>query len=457
MVKKIDFTKRLSIVALSFGFFLTSCDTGGGGGGTTGLIYPLKVSSSGRYLVNQNNVPSLMIGDDAASLMVNVSLSDADYYLASRASQGFNAVSIELICDGYGGGRADASTFDGLEPFTTAGDLSTPNEAYFTRCDEMIRSAANHGITVMLNPAEAAGFISMLRANGVDKCKAYGRYLGNRYNSFDNLIWKSGCDFQTWSDPSDNALVKAIASGIKETDSRHIHTLQLDSPASSSLDDTLWSDVVALNAAYTYYPAYAEILKDYNRTPVVPVFLDESDYEFENGSDPDRLRRQEYWSFLAGACGYIYGNTYVWPMIDGWKDNLDTTGASQLGYCKALFQSSSWYILVPDQMHTLVTAGYGTYWSGGTPHSGISLNDYVTAASTPDDKCALAYIPTARTITVDLTRLSGTITARWYDPTAGTYQPITGSPFLNTASQTFTTPGVHADGAGDWVLVLEVQ
>jgi hypothetical protein len=58
---------------------------------------------------------------------------------------------------------------------------------------------------------------------------------------------------------------------------------------------------------------------------------------------------------------------------------------------------------------------------------------------------------------VNLARLSGAITARWYDPTKGTYQPIAGSPFPNTGSQAFTTPGVHADGAGDWVLVLEGQ
>ena len=130
---------------------------------------------------------------------------------------------------------------------------------------------------------------------------------------------------------------------------------------------------------------------------------------------------------------------------------------TQFGYCRDLFESRPWHSLVPDQAHVLVTAGYGTFWSGGEPSSGISQNDYVTAASTPDGKLALVYIPTVRTVTVDLARLSGSITARWYDPTSGTYQPIAGSPFPNTGSQNFTTPGVHADGAGDWVLVLEAQ
>jgi hypothetical protein len=286
---------------------------------------------------------------------------------------------------------------------------------------------------------------------------AYGRYLGNRYKSFNNIIWMSGNDFQSWRDNSDCAVVKAVASGIKETDTRHIHTLELDYWLSSSLDSPSWADVIDLNAAYTYHPTYAEVLKDYNRTPAVPVFLIEADYEFENGTDLERLRRQEYWSFLAGACGHVYGNGYVWPFRAGWKDNLDTVGAIQLSYCKILFQSRPWYALVPDQTHKLVTAGYGTFSSGGSPHSSIDENDYVTAAFTSDGKLAIVYIPTARTITVELTKLSGSVTARWYGPTTGYYQTVAGSPFANTVPHDFTTPAAHADGSGDWVLVLERQ
>jgi hypothetical protein len=456
-MQQIDSKKRLYIIVLSLAFLFASCETGGGGGGTPGLVYPLKVSSNGRYLVDQQGDPFLMIGDAPQALIINASVDEAELLLANRAAHGFNTVWINLLTAEYGGGRADASTFDGLKPFTTTGDFSTPNEAYFARSDEIIRLAGNHGITVILDPAETGSMISVMRTNGVDKCKAYGRYLGNRYKSFDNIVWMSGSDFQSWRTESDNVVVKAVAEGIKETDSRHIHTLQLNYFVSSSLDNVLWTDLVTLNAAYTYYPPYAEVLKDYNRTPVVPVFLIESDYEFENGADSERLRRQEYWSLLSGACGYVFGNGYIWPITNGWKNNLDTIGVIEFGYCRALFESRPWHTLVPDQAHTLVTAGYGTYWPGGTPSSGISQNDYVTAASTPDGKLALVYIPTARTITVDLAGLSGAITARWYDPTTGTYQPIAGSPFPNTGSQAFTTPGVHADGAGDWVLVLEAQ
>ena len=62
------------------------------------------------------------------------------------------------------------------------------------------------------------------------------------------------------------------------------------------------------------------------------------------------------------------------------------------------------------------------------------------------------------TVTVDMTQLSGPLTARWYDPAGGSFTTIAGSPFANAGSTNFTTPGNNADGPGnqDWVLVLEV-
>ncbi|HTQ10247.1 MAG TPA: hypothetical protein VMI31_09270, partial [Fimbriimonadaceae bacterium] len=52
---------------------LASC---GGGGSTTPLppptwVYPVKVSANGRYLVDQNGKPFLIVGDAPQALMVN--------------------------------------------------------------------------------------------------------------------------------------------------------------------------------------------------------------------------------------------------------------------------------------------------------------------------------------------------------------------------------------------------
>jgi len=115
-------------------------------------VYPLAVSANRRYLVDQNNVPFLIAGDAPQALMVNISEADADMYFADRSSHGFNCLWINLLCADYTGGRTDASTYDGVLPWTTAGDLSTPNEAYFSHCDRVLRLAANHGLAVFSRP-----------------------------------------------------------------------------------------------------------------------------------------------------------------------------------------------------------------------------------------------------------------------------------------------------------------
>jgi hypothetical protein len=116
-----------------------------------------------------------------------------------------------------------------------------------------------------------------------------------------------------------------------------------------------------------------------------------------------------------------------------------------------LFSSRAWYNLVPDTNHVVVTSGYGTFENNsGT----IGADTYLTAASTADGTLAIAYMPTVRTITVNLARFSGVVTVQWYDPSSGAYIPITGSPFSNTGTQNFTPPGNNRAGDTDWVLVL---
>ena len=60
-------------------------------------------------------------------------------------------------------------------------------------------------------------------------------------------------------------------------------------------------------------------------------------------------------------------------------------------------------------------------------------------------------------ITAEMSKFSGGVTARWYDPTNGTYQDISGSPFPIPGSRQFSAPGINSADSSDWVLVLETQ
>ena len=69
----------------------------------------------------------------------------------------------------------------------------------------------------------------------------------------------------------------------------------------------------------------------------------------------------------------------------------------------------------------------------------------------------MVYTPVSHTLTIALSNFSSAVTARWYDPTANTYTAIAGSPFPNSGTHNFTTPGNNSAGDGDWVLVFETK
>ena len=364
---------------------------------------------------------------------------------------------MDLLCAKYTGCRDDGTTVDGIEPFTTPGDLSTPNPKYFARADAIVRLAERSRMAVFLDPIETGGWLGVLRANGAKKAYTFGQYVGRRYKRFANIVWWHGNDFQTWRNPTDDAVVLAVARGIRSVDPLHLQTVLLDYLHSGSLDDSRWRPLIQLDSAYTYLPTYAEVLKEYNRENHVPVFMGEAGYEFEQNTSaiapgtPEVLRRQEYWSILAGACGQFYGNHYTWQFAEGWKQHLDTAGSVQVGYLSRLFNGLLWFRLVPDQAHKVVTSGYGTFQTEGNAAS----SSYVTTAATPDGRLAVSYLPAGGAITVAMSRFSGPVNARWYDPSKGTYSVASGSPFRNSGAVRISAPGPNGAGDPDWVLVLQ--
>jgi hypothetical protein len=421
---------------------------------TKPAAFPLKVGQTGRYLVDRDGRPFLIVGDSPQALIANLSEAEADRFFANRQAAGFNSVWINLLCDDYTGGRADGATFDGIGPFTSPGDLSAPNPQYFARADDMIRLAAKHDLAVFLDPIETGGWLKVLRTNGTGKAYDFGRYLGRRYRRYPNIIWLNGNDFQTWQQPGDDALVLAVAKGIRSADPEALQTVELNYLVSTSLDDTRWRDIIGIDAAYTYAPTYAEVLKAYGRGDHLPVFMVEANYEGEHWyTGPATLRRQEYWTMLSGATGQFYGDKYTWPFSDGWSSHVNTIGSRQMTFVTNLFSRRPWFDLVPDSGHTLVVSGYGAYSDSGD----VNDNDYVAAARTPDGRLAIAYLPTGNAVDVDMTRMAGPrVRAQWYDPTTGNYTTVPGSPFARSGTRAFTVPGRNHGGDEDWVLVLTV-
>jgi hypothetical protein len=232
--------------------------------------------------------------------------------------------------------------------------------------------------------------------------------------------------------------VDAVAQGIKEFDTRHLFTAHCH-PENSAIDqykDDGWLD---LNTTYTYGIVHRMLLADYDRVPAMPFVLTESTYEGEHNASAVQIRRQAYWAILCGATGQVMGNRPVWLFDPGWQAALDSPGAQDMARLKTLFTSRPWHELVPDEKHQVVVDGLGEF-------RGL---DYLAAARTSDGATVMAYLPTARTVTVEMNKIAGkTAKAWWFDPRTG--KSNSAGDFPTSGKNQFTPPG-----EGDWVLVLD--
>ena len=448
------------------------------GGSMAGPVtLPLAVSSDKRYLVGSNGAPFMVAGDSPQCLSANLSTANMDAYFAARAAQGFNASWVNLLCTTYTGGRTDATTYDGVAPFTATisggfYDLTKPNPAYFARVDALFAAAAAHGTVVFADPIEYGGFWQTIQANSATACTSYGQFLGARYHNQANIVWMSGNDMAGF-----NMVDKFVdvAKGIQTGGALQLQTAELDWPVlPSTLDDGNWipaNSPTSINLAYTYNPTYALLLFDYNRSGHLPNIFIEGNYEAENleggphATNAHDIRAQAFWSDLSGSTGWFYGNHWeVYGMDNAtMASNLAADkGAPQMLYVKQLFEPRNWWQLVPDEAHAVVTSGFGTCMAStatqGTSSPNAQENTCATTARTADGTLIISYMPQARGIVVDMTKLSATATARWFDPTTGTFTTVAGSPLANTGTRTFTPPtATHSDGYSDWALVLETS
>ncbi len=157
---------------------------------------------------------------------------------------------------------------------------------------------------------------------------------------------------------------------------------------------------------------------------------------------------------LSGGKGQLYGSAYTWTFASGWQFYLGTAGSDAIHDLGALFffpaMAGSGSGSRPHGRHR----GVGTY---GTLQTRVSQSDFCTASKTPDGSFVVAYMPTARAITVNMANLKAPANAKWFDPTSGTYTTIPGGPFANTGTRQFTPQGKNQDGDNDWVLLLDAS
>jgi hypothetical protein len=409
--------------------------------------FPLRLPESGPFLHDAAGRPFLIHGDTAWSLIVQLDRVDAVKYLEDRRARGFNTILVNLIDQRFGS-RTPANIAGDL-PFVGAQDFRVPNEKYFEHADFVLSKARELGFLVLLTPAYAGyfdgaeGWYQQMVDAGPEALHEYGRFLGRRYGSLDNILWLNSGDY----DPPDRSLVRALASGIRLTAP---DALQSVHGHSETRVEQFWKgeDWLDVDTLYTYGSVLRAARARRESGPPRPFFLLESAYENEHGAAGHRVRRQAYEAVLSGAAGQVYGNNPIWhfdgpglfPVAGHWTEHLASPGAQSMTVLWNVMQSIPWWTLRP-------AAGLVTTSSRGDEDGPI-------AAATTDGAAALVYIPTGTTVDLDTGRLAGGgISADWIDPSDGSVTPIT----VGTPADwiRLTPPGRNAAGDPDWVLRVE--
>lgn len=485
-------------------------------GSTT--VFPLRVSSSGRYLEQADGSSFLLCADTTWSLFVDIPLAGVSSYFSTLVSQGFNAVMGNAIEHHYSvvkppkerGGllpfsqRMDGATYTGSpngtsgaagtqgqfssdnysSPSTQSPDCTFINNSYWLVVEQILDAALASGLAVLVWPGYlgfhandegwmnemvvwdavtgAGGFTGQPWANASkSKMWNYGAWMANRWKDYPHIVWVMGGDYGSNAQTLNTAQAAAVSSlmeGLKSVAGQAsvLFCAHWDRPALST-DTTIAAGSFDINGCYAD-EAVAELARrGYASTPVKPTIGLEYYYEDDlfGGSAP--FRKYVYWQFLGGVAGGFYGHEQLWRFDDGTPGTDYATLLTTTARLDAVRQFSLWKSLPWHRLKPSGLGGMGTLVTAGGGTASPQSTTYVAAAATSSGDLLLAYIPPDHTgsITVDMTKMVAAARARWFDPTDGSFTSI--GTIANTGTHAFTPPATNNGGDTDFLLVLDIS
>lgn len=451
--------KKLAFLCFSF-LICTS--------GYAQLKSPIKVHENQRFLAHADGTPFFWMADTAWELFHRTNREEAEYYLSTRAKQGFNVVQAVALAELDGLNTPNAY---GEKPLTSINPLEM-NEKYWEHVDFIIDLAAQKGIYIALLPTWGDKVFKESWGVGPEifnpeNAFTYGQWIGKRYANQKNLIWVLGGDRNPRANSNDVKIWNAMAEGISASAEKNNPILKTFHPQPYSPGgSSTWfhkEDWLDLNMHQTGHcpnqPTYKKITHDYNLTPAKPTIDGEPLYEEhpkcfnakELGySEADDIRRIMYWNVFAGAAGQTYGCHAVWQMfkldkqpinapLKPWNISLDLPMANQVKHLKNLMLSKPYFNRIPDQSMVLDTQAED--------------ENFVIATRDANGKYAFIYFPTGKATNVDLSTMSKKkLTANWYDPRTGISIPYIAKQ-LTRGKNSIVPPS--SGRSQDWVLIVE--
>jgi hypothetical protein len=427
---------------------------------------PIRVSQNKRFFQNPDGSPFFWMADTAWELFHRTTKEEAIYYLETRAKQGFNVVQAVALAelDGLNTPNSNGDKpFHALDPFQF-------NEDYWKYVDEIIDLAGEKGIHIALLPTWGDKLYKNSWGSGPEifnETNAYefGRWIGKRYADRKNLVWVLGGDRNPRQGSKDVEIWNFMAKGITEARREDNPILmsfhpQPNRPAGSStwFHQEEWLDFNMHQTGHCpNQPTYRIIAHDYHLHPIKPTLDGEPLYEEHPNcfnakelgySNPDDIRRIMYWNVFAGAAGQTYGCHAVWQMytldrdpINGplkpWQISLDLPMANQMKHLKQLILSEAYFSRIPDYNIVL--------------EQQQDDENFVIATRDESWSYVMVYFPTGKSVTLNLSDLSGDLKALWFDPRTGVSFGYSGDP-IRSGINSVKPP---SSGRGnDWVLVV---
>ena len=392
-------------------------------------MHPIRISANRRYFVDPAGNPVFWLGTTQWQLFREYTVDEARLIIEKSKATGFDFMQVMLL----GVGDGTQPNIHGEKPCHND-DPETPNEAYFRNVDAVMEIAREHDLAISMTV-----FHQRYRERiTLEKARDWTRWLAQRYGRYPNLVWSMTPRATEEFVP----ILRELAAGLREGDGgSHLITFKPD-PApytSSFIHNEDWLDFNCMQTWRSVELIYPMVTKDTHLSPTKPVVMAEGAYEsgteYSFDVTPLWVRRQAYYSYLAGA-SHSYGHNDSWRVLPTWKQALDAPGAAQLGLLKEIFLArSEWWELTPDQ----------SLFAEGGQTEGTVLN---LAARHKDGRWTMAYLAAPASVSLRLEKLAGPADASWIDPRTGASQ--TAGRFANAGIASFSTP----DGWEDALLVL---
>ncbi|MGI6108283.1 MAG: DUF4038 domain-containing protein [Eubacteriaceae bacterium] len=374
------------------------------------------LSINNNRTLTQNGTPFFWLADTVWSAFTSMTDDEFDFYLRTRAQQGFNVLQINILPQ-WDRCWVPAQYL----PFRTESDskfdFSTGfQNDYFNHAREICQKATEAGFTVAL-VVLWSNYVPGTWASGINSdnimpesmLKDYCRKVTESFDEFEPVYIISGdTDFDTADAVRYYSIILDEMNRLSPDSLKTMHIkgryTYLPETIADKLDFYLYQS--GHNSAFPEKP-YTMPMEFREKYPLKPLINSEPCYEQMGYSghkygrfDCFDVRRAAWMSLLSGAdAGITYGAHGIWnwqktgmPVNPNtgegfdeampWQDAIQFPGAWDYGYLKYFLESRNITTLIPTKIV-------------------LNETDEIRSAETPDGKINLIYVPSNTKVRLD--------------------------------------------------------